>query len=76
MPAHPQMREVMVPLLKEFKKRIPIVFDDILPYWSVPLSTEGTLKEMLRIHDIVDSGDAVERKIPGTDTTRKEIILQ
>lgn len=26
--AHPQMREIMIPLLKEFKKRIPILFDD------------------------------------------------
>ena len=27
--AHPQMREIAVPLLKEFKELIPIVFDDI-----------------------------------------------
>ncbi len=27
--AHPQMRELMRPLLDEFKKRIPILFDDI-----------------------------------------------
>lgn len=27
--AHPQMREVAIPLLKEFKKLIPMVFDDI-----------------------------------------------
>ncbi|MDD3224213.1 MAG: FAD-dependent thymidylate synthase [Clostridium sp.] len=27
--AHPQMRELSVPLLKEFKKLIPVVFDDI-----------------------------------------------
>ncbi len=27
--AHPQMREIMVPLLEEFKKRIPVVFDDL-----------------------------------------------
>jgi len=27
--AHPQMREIAVPLLKEFQKRIPIIFDDI-----------------------------------------------
>lgn len=26
--AHPQMREIMVPLLKEFQKKIPIIFDD------------------------------------------------
>ena len=29
---HPQMREVAVPLLKELKSKIPILFDDIIPY--------------------------------------------
>lgn len=28
--AHPQMRQISVPLLMEFQKKIPIVFDDIL----------------------------------------------
>lgn len=27
--AHPQMRELMIPLLAEFKEKIPIIFDDI-----------------------------------------------
>jgi thymidylate synthase (FAD) len=27
--AHPQMRELMVPLLAEFKTKIPVIFDDI-----------------------------------------------
>jgi len=51
--AHPQMREVAIPLLKELRKRIPIVFDDIrvdaeqmvhnkegrpLAYWYAPAS--------------------------------------
>jgi thymidylate synthase (FAD) len=27
--AHPQMREVMIPLLAEVKNRIDVVFDDI-----------------------------------------------
>ena len=27
--AHPQMRELMIPLLEEFKKRIPLLYDDI-----------------------------------------------
>lgn len=27
--AHPQMREITKPLLKEFRKRIPVIFDDI-----------------------------------------------
>ena len=29
--AHPQMRQVTIPLLAEFKSRIPIIFDDIEP---------------------------------------------
>ena len=28
--AHPQMREVAVPLLKELQEKLPIVFDDII----------------------------------------------
>jgi len=27
--AHPQMREIMIPLLREFHQRIPVLFDDI-----------------------------------------------
>lgn len=27
--AHPQMREVMIPILEEFKHKIPVLFDDI-----------------------------------------------
>jgi thymidylate synthase (FAD) len=29
--AHPQMREITIPLLAEFKHLIPVVFDDIIP---------------------------------------------
>src|ERR1035437_3048960 len=29
--AHPQMRQVTIPLLEEFKSKIPILFDDIEP---------------------------------------------
>lgn len=29
--AHPQMRQVMIPLLKEFQQKIPILFEDINP---------------------------------------------
>lgn len=29
--AHPQMRQVMIPLLKEFQEKIPLLFDDIVP---------------------------------------------
>lgn len=28
--AHPQMREIAIPLLNEFKKLIPVIFDDII----------------------------------------------
>lgn len=31
--AHPQMRELMCPLLKELQNKIPVVFDDIYTYW-------------------------------------------
>lgn len=42
--AHPQMKEVMIPLLKEFQKKIPLIFDDFVikkdnqlsfPYYAV-----------------------------------------
>lgn len=29
--AHPQMRQVTIPLLREFQERIPVLFDDIEP---------------------------------------------
>jgi thymidylate synthase (FAD) len=29
--AHPQMRQILTPLLHEFKEKIPIIFDDINP---------------------------------------------
>lgn len=29
--AHPQMRQVTIPLLKEFQEKIPILFEDIIP---------------------------------------------
>jgi thymidylate synthase (FAD) len=32
--AHPQMREVMNPLLEELKNKLPVIFDDIIPYYE------------------------------------------
>jgi thymidylate synthase (FAD) len=29
--AHPQMREIAIPLLEHFKKNLPVIFDDIEP---------------------------------------------
>ena len=29
--AHPQMREITMPMLKQFKEKIPVIFDDIIP---------------------------------------------
>lgn len=29
--AHPQMREIAIPMLNEFKRLIPVIFDDITP---------------------------------------------
>ena len=55
--AHPQMREVAIPLLRELQKKIPIIFDDIgadveqmthnkegrpLAYWYAPASYKST----------------------------------
>jgi thymidylate synthase (FAD) len=37
--AHPQMREVTIPLLAEFQKTIPMLFDDITPNESQATST-------------------------------------
>lgn len=31
--AHPQLREITIPMLKEFKEIIPVVFDDIKDEW-------------------------------------------
>ena len=31
--AHPQMRELICPLLKELQSKIPVVFDDIYTFW-------------------------------------------
>ena len=28
--AHPSMRELMIPLLTEFKSKLPVLFDDIV----------------------------------------------
>jgi thymidylate synthase (FAD) len=36
--AHPQMREIMIPLLKEFKKKLPIIFDDFVIHENKSLS--------------------------------------
>lgn len=47
--AHPQMREIMIPLLKEFQKKIPILFDDFeiikdkklsYPYYAIKKSSK------------------------------------
>lgn len=29
--AHPQMREIAIPLLREFQEKIPVIFDNIVP---------------------------------------------
>lgn len=40
--AHPQMREITIPLLQEFKRLIPIVFDDIHKYLEEEAGTTIT----------------------------------
>lgn len=42
--AHPQMRELMCPLLLELQKKIPVVFDDIFTYWPYD---DQTVKAMI-----------------------------
>lgn len=42
--AHPQMREIALPILKEFQEKIPIIFDDILP-------TEKLLPRLEKMED-------------------------
>lgn len=39
--AHPQMRQVTIPLLEEFKKNIPLIYDDIVP--------NGQQSEMMKL---------------------------
>ena len=39
--AHPQMRELMCPLLLEVHKKIPVVFDDIYTFWPVDDQTRN-----------------------------------
>lgn len=41
-PAHPQMEEITVPLLRELNNRIPVVFEDIYANWlSQQADSEG-----------------------------------
>lgn len=48
-PAHPQMREVMVPLLRTLKGLIPVVFDDIDEYQA---GVKDELREKyISVHD-------------------------
>jgi thymidylate synthase (FAD) len=37
--AHPQMRELVVPLLLDFRERVPILFDDVYPNMTWPEAT-------------------------------------
>jgi len=42
--AHPQIREIMIPTLKRFQKRIPIIFDDFIIVKNQSLSFPFYLK--------------------------------
>ena len=37
--AHPQIKELMLPLLEELKMTIPVIFDDIEPYKELKMTT-------------------------------------
>lgn len=43
--AHPQMRELMCPLLKELQKKIPIIFDDIYTFWPMDDQTQNRIND-------------------------------
>jgi thymidylate synthase (FAD) len=38
--AHPQIRQVTIPLLEEFQDKIPILFEDIVPLETQRISME------------------------------------
>jgi thymidylate synthase (FAD) len=40
--AHPQMREIMLPLLEELHKKIPVLFDDLYEEYREDIRREGT----------------------------------
>lgn len=44
-PAHPQIREIMLPLLDEFSKRIPAVFDDLREQFAGDIEKFKALRE-------------------------------
>ena len=39
--AHPQMRQIMLPLLADFHKRIPVLFDDLFERYKEDISSIG-----------------------------------
>lgn len=43
--AHPQMRELTIPLLKEVHERIPVIFDDLYEKYIVPTINEKSEKQ-------------------------------
>jgi thymidylate synthase (FAD) len=43
--AHPQMREIAIPLLEEFKREIPVVFDDINGGENAKMQSHDTHKK-------------------------------
>lgn len=45
--AHPQMRELMCPLLKELKKKIPVIFDDIYTFWPEDERSQKRMSDKL-----------------------------
>lgn len=67
MPAHPQMREVMVPLLMNLKEQIPVIFDDIEPYWGVDDDNYEQVRlkdEFMKVHEVLEDGGIItERRI-------------
>lgn len=59
--AHPQMREIAIPLLREFQKKIPVIFDDILCGNEEPITDK-----------ILDSRKEMVKETDGTTIYKKE----
>lgn len=53
--AHPQMQELAYPMLREFARKIPVVFDDLLAERQVKLTTSFGIWDRLREVDIQKS---------------------
>jgi len=57
---HPQMREVMVPLLEDFKKELPALFENVVPYSDAAKARLAQLPLRVIIDHLLGREGAVE----------------